>query len=59
MSFASSEVYEAGRANVIPIGYCVVPCKLSLRLVALPMHFLTVRVIDVCLIFHFLIGFIG
>lgn len=36
MSFASSEVYEADRENVIPIGYCVVPCKLCLRLVALP-----------------------
>lgn len=36
MSFASSEVYEDDGENVIPVGFCVVPCKLCLRLVVLP-----------------------
>lgn len=35
--FASSEVYEADGENVIPIGYCMVPCKVCLRLDALPL----------------------
>lgn len=36
--FASSEVYEDDGENVIPIGYCMVPCNLCLRLDAVSLR---------------------